>query len=44
MEVFVEDNTYNNKFPKTSAGKYQYKETEGGLNAMCEIMELLPKE
>lgn len=39
MEVFVNDNVYNSKFPKTSDGKRRYKETEGGLNAMCEIME-----
>lgn len=39
MEVFVNDNAYNSKFPKTSDGKHRYKETEGGLIAMCEIME-----
>lgn len=39
MEIFVNDNVYNSKFPKTSGGKHRYKETEGGLNAMCEIME-----
>lgn len=41
MEVFVKDDIYNSKFPKTSDGKRRYKETEGGLNAMCEIMERL---
>jgi predicted transposase/invertase (TIGR01784 family) len=30
MEVFTEDQTYNEKFPKTSEGKHRYKETEGG--------------
>ena len=44
MKVFVEDNAYNSKFPKTSDGKHRYKETEGGLNAMCEIMEKIAKE
>ena len=39
MEIFADDNAYNSKFPKTSDGKYRYKKTEGGLNAMCEIME-----
>jgi hypothetical protein len=44
MEVFVDDNVYNDKFPKTSDGKHRYKETEGGLNAMCDIMEKIAKE
>jgi predicted transposase YdaD len=44
MEVFVEDNAYNSKFPKTSAIKRRYKETEGGLDSMCEIMEELTTE
>lgn len=44
MEVFADDNAYNNKFPKTSDSKHWYKETEGGLNAMCEIMEKIAKE
>ena len=39
MELFVNDNAYNSKFPKTSDGKHRYKETEGGLSTMCEIME-----
>lgn len=38
MKVFVNDNVYNSKFPKTSDSKYRYKKT-GGLNIMCEIME-----
>ena len=44
MEVFVNSNVYNNKFPRISDGKYQYKETEGGLNVMCEIMERITTE
>jgi uncharacterized protein YihD (DUF1040 family) len=44
MEVFVDDAAYNDKFPKTSDSKYRYKETEGGLSAMCEIMEKIAKE
>jgi hypothetical protein len=44
MKVFVEDDVYNDKFPKTSDGKHRYKETEGGLNAMCEIMEKIAQE
>jgi hypothetical protein len=44
MEVFVNDSAYNSKFPKTSNGKRIYKETEGGLNIMCEIMEKLTTE
>lgn len=44
MDIFVNDNAYNSKFPKTSDGKHRYKETEGGLNDMCEIMEKIAKE
>lgn len=44
MEVFINDTAYNSKFPKTSAGKHRYKETEGGLDVMCEIMEKLRDE
>jgi predicted transposase/invertase (TIGR01784 family) len=44
MEVFVDDHAYNNKFPKTSEAKHRYKETEGGLNTMCEIMERIANE
>jgi predicted transposase/invertase (TIGR01784 family) len=32
MEVFVDDTAYNSKFPKTSAGKRRYKETESGAH------------
>lgn len=44
MEVFVNDTAYNDKFPKTSGRKHLYKETERGLNVMCEIMEKLRDE
>jgi predicted transcriptional regulator YheO len=44
MEVFVTDDAYNSKFPKTSDGKRRYKETESGVNTMCEIMERLTTE
>lgn len=44
MEVFVDDNAYNSKFPKTSDIKHRYKKTEGGLNVMCEIMERITAE
>jgi hypothetical protein len=44
MEVFVDDHVYNDKFPKTSEGKYRYKETEGGLNVMCGISEKIRME
>jgi hypothetical protein len=44
MKVFVDDTAYNSKFPKTSAGKRRYKETESGVNIMCEIMEKLATE
>jgi hypothetical protein len=44
MEVFVKDDAYNSKFPKTSDGKRRYKETEKGVNTMCEIVERLTNE
>jgi predicted transposase/invertase (TIGR01784 family) len=44
MEVFVNDDAYNSKFPKTSDGKRRYKETEKGVNTMCEIVERLTNE
>lgn len=44
MEVFVKDNVYSSRFPKTSEGKRLYKETEGGLKTMCEIMERITSE
>lgn len=44
MKVFVDDAVYNSKFPKTSEAKHRYKETEGGINVMCEIMEKIAEE
>ena len=44
MEIFVEDEAYNSKFPITSNIKHRYKKTEGGLNIMCEIMERITAE
>jgi hypothetical protein len=44
MKVFVDDNAYNSKFPKTSDGKRRYKETEGGLDSMCDIVDRLTTE
>ena len=44
MEVFVEDDAYSKKFPRTSEGKHRYKETEGGQKTMCEIMDKIARE
>ena len=44
MEVFVEDNVYNDKFPVTSGIKRRFKETEEGQEIMCEIMEKIRSE
>jgi hypothetical protein len=44
MDVFINDESYNYKFPKTSDAKHRYKETEEGLTIMCEIMEKLTTE
>lgn len=44
MEVFVEDNAYNDKFPVTSGIKRRFKETEEGQEIMCEIMEKIRSE
>jgi hypothetical protein len=44
MRVFVEDTAYNDKFPNTSERKRKFKESEGGLSDMCEIMEKLARE
>ncbi len=44
MEVFTEENAYNEKFPLTSAGKHRYRETEEGQQIMCEIIEKLNSE
>ena len=39
MKVFSQDAVYDNKFPKISARKRKFKETEEGVNQMCEIIE-----
>ncbi|MBE7008921.1 MAG: Rpn family recombination-promoting nuclease/putative transposase [Ruminococcaceae bacterium] len=39
MDVFVKDNAYSEKFPVTSASKRRFKETEEGVNIMCDIIE-----
>lgn len=44
MEVFVNDESYNSKFPITSGSKRRYKETEEGQQIMCEIMERIARE
>lgn len=44
MEVFAEDNAYNDKFPVTSGIKRRFKETEEGQEIMCEIIEKLCSE
>ena len=44
MEVFVEDDAYNDKFPVTSGIKRRFKETEEGQGIMCDIMEKLCSE
>lgn len=44
MEVFVNDEAYNNKFPITSGSKRRYKETEESQQIMCEIMERIARE
>jgi hypothetical protein len=44
MRVFVKDTAYNDKFPNTSERKRKFKESEGGLSDMCEIMEKIARE
>lgn len=39
MKVFTEDNVYDNRFPAISEVKRIYKTTEGGIQAMCEIIK-----
>ena len=41
MEVLTKENAYNDCFPRTSALKYRYRETEEGEKEMCEISERL---
>lgn len=44
MEIFLQDDVYNDKFPVTSNRKRQFKETEQGQNEMCEIMETIAQQ
>jgi hypothetical protein len=44
MRVFTEDNTYNDKFPRTSENKRIYKNVEGGKRNMSESLEQLLEE
>lgn len=44
MKVFTDNDTYDNRFPKTSEIKHSLKNTEGGLKKMCDIMETINKE
>jgi predicted transposase/invertase (TIGR01784 family) len=43
MEVFVEDDAYNDKFPKTSEGKHRFKNTEKGARCPGDIGMHRPK-
>ena len=44
MKIFTKDDAYSNRYPKTSEIKKRYKETEGGIQAMCEIMEMVKED
>ncbi len=44
MSCFVKKEVNNPKFPKFSSEVKKLKETEGGLNSMCELMEKYNKE
>lgn len=44
MKIFTQDDAYSNRYPKTSEIKKRYKETEGGIQAMCEIMEMVKED
>ena len=44
MKVFTKDDAYSELYPKTSEIKQRYKETEGGIQAMCEIMEIVKED
>lgn len=45
MRIFKEHSTYDfSKFPKTSARKHQFLESEGGKEQMCEIVESYAQE
>ncbi len=44
MEVFINDEIYNSKFPITSDKKRWYKQTEEGQKEMSEIIEKIRNE
>ncbi|MDY6325554.1 MAG: hypothetical protein SPL99_10955 [Catonella sp.] len=44
MGVFTDDSSYSSKFPITSETKKHYKSDEGGIEAMCDIMQQLIDE
>ncbi len=45
MEIFTKDDAYNyKKFPVTSESKHRYKETKGGQDIMCDIVQRLIDE
>lgn len=44
MSCFIKKEVHNKKFPKLSNEVYKLKSTEGGLNAMCSVMEELISE
>lgn len=45
MRIFTEPDAYDfQKFPKVSSRKRQFKESEGGKNEMCDIVENFAKE
>ena len=44
MKIFTKDDFYSELYPKTSEIKRRYKETEGGIQAMCEIMEMVKED
>ena len=44
MTVVTDDDAYSEKFPATSAQKTIYKKTEGGIQAMCDVVKDLAEE
>ena len=45
MRIFTETDAYDfEKFPKVSARKKQFKESEGGKEQMCDLVENYAKE
>lgn len=44
MSCFIKKEVNNPKFPELTKGVTELKTTEGGVNAMCEVMEKLMAE